>query len=165
MTSGNGLKTTRTAMDSALAYSRSRSCFRRRSWTKVGDALSLPRTISCIPTLRTSVRNATISCGSSSGAKESSCQFGSFPKSECAFAPRFTLPAVPLQHPLLPPFFFFLREQPSDSLGYFLTGAYMMAGWKSHLSISLERGHHNRSFRHRFLSFPPSSRHPKSGPK
>ena len=160
MTSGNRLKTTQTAVDRALACSRSRQCFRRRSRIEVGYALSLPRTTSCIPTLRTSVRNATISYGSSSGAKGPRFQFGSFPKSEWAICTLFhTSRNLPLQ-----PLFLFLRQWP-DSFGYHLTGRYSMAGWRSNLSISLARDHHNRLFRRRFLSFPPSSRRPKSGSK
>lgn len=169
MTSGNRLKTTQTAVDRALACSRSRSCFRRRSRIEAGYALSLPRMMSCTPTLRTSVRNATISYGLSSGAKGLRCQFGSFPKSESEFAPCFTLhfpqPVPPTSPPPTPPFFFFLREWPSDSFGYYLTGGYPMTGWRSNLSISLARDHHNRLFRRRSLSFPPSRRRPKSGSK
>lgn len=108
MTYGNALKTTPTAAGRALACFRSISCFRRRSRIKLGHALSLPRTMSCTLTLLTSVRNAAISYGSLSGAKGQSCQFGSFPRSEWAFAPCLNTPRI------LPPFFF--TGGSSDSL-------------------------------------------------
>src|SRR5712691_8390052 len=62
-----------------------------------------PRITSCTATLWTSMRNTAISYGLSLGAKGQSCQFGSTPKGEWAFAhfPQLALPpplSISLEH-------------------------------------------------------------------